>query len=181
MDFCDSQEAQPEWGRRGHSPPTRKNLLRYFAGVLYQSQLFEKKREEQSDSCSVISLTDQDFTRLVASGCETMWLKHATLLAKLPINANNTSWGVAWMKCKGAVFLQRSRNTDETLLRGLFAWSIAETNKHTWSRRSVMQQRNGSHRTVGIVASGYAKPGRRASILICRPTASHCQCSTQNC
>jgi len=44
-----------------------------------------------------------------------------------------------------------------------------------------MQQRNGSHRTVGIVASGYAKPGRRASILICRPTASHCQCSTQNC
>jgi len=36
-----------------------------------------------------------------------------------------------------------------------------------------MQQRNASHSTVGIVASGYAKPGRRDSILKC--TASHCQ------
>jgi len=33
--------------------PPRKNLLRFFAGVLYQSQLFENKRKEQSDSCSV--------------------------------------------------------------------------------------------------------------------------------
>jgi len=30
---------------------------------------------------------------------------------------------------------------------------------------SVMQQRSVSHSTVGIVASGYAKPGRRDSIL----------------
>jgi len=30
---------------------------------------------------------------------------------------------------------------------------------------SVMQQRNVSHSTVGIVGSGYAKPGRRVSIL----------------
>jgi len=42
---------------------------------------------------------------------------------------------------------------------------------------SVMQQRNVSHRTVSIVASGYAKPGRRVSIWKC--TASHCQRSTQ--
>jgi len=42
---------------------------------------------------------------------------------------------------------------------------------------SVMQQRNVSHSTVGIVASGYAKPGRRVSILKC--IASHCQRSTQ--
>ena len=40
-----------------------------------------------------------------------------------------------------------------------------------------MQKRNVSHRTVGIVASGYAKPGRRVSIL--KYTASHCQRSTQ--
>ena len=40
-----------------------------------------------------------------------------------------------------------------------------------------MQQRNVSHSTVGIVASGYAMPGRRVSILKC--TASHCQRSTQ--
>jgi len=33
--------------------PPRKNLLRFFAGVLYQSQLFENKQKEQSDSCSV--------------------------------------------------------------------------------------------------------------------------------
>jgi len=42
---------------------------------------------------------------------------------------------------------------------------------------SVMQQRNVCHSTVGIVASGYAKPGRRDSIL--KYTASHCQRSTQ--
>jgi len=40
-----------------------------------------------------------------------------------------------------------------------------------------MQQRNVSHSTVGIVASGYAKPGRRDSIL--KRAASHCQRSTQ--
>ena len=40
-----------------------------------------------------------------------------------------------------------------------------------------MQQRNISHSTVGIVASGYAKPGRRHSIL--KYTARRCQRSTQ--
>jgi len=40
-----------------------------------------------------------------------------------------------------------------------------------------MQQRNVSHSTVGIVASGYVKPGRRDSILKC--TLSHYQRSTQ--
>jgi len=38
--------------------------------------------------------------------------------------------------------------------------------KHT-TQWSVMQQRNVSRSTVGIVASGYAKPGRRDSILKC--------------
>jgi len=33
--------------------PPEKNL-RFFAGVLYQSQLFENKRKEQSDSCNVV-------------------------------------------------------------------------------------------------------------------------------
>jgi len=132
------------------------------------------------------SLTDQGLTWLFAIGCETVRLKHATLLAKLPINADNTSWGVAWMQCKGAAFLQRGTNSGETFLRGLFAWSIAEPNRNilgqdmmnakrtTWS---VLQQRNFSHSTVGIVASGYAKLGRRDSILKC--TASHCQRSAQ--
>jgi len=31
-----------------------KNLLRFFAGVLYQSQLLENKQKKQSDSCSVV-------------------------------------------------------------------------------------------------------------------------------
>ena len=83
-------------------------------------------------SCSLTvmlcSLTEQGFTWLFAIGCETIRLKHATLSTKLPINADNTSWGVAWMKCKGAAFLQRSTNSDETFLRGLFEWSIAEPN-----------------------------------------------------
>jgi len=69
-------------------------------------------------------------TWLFVIGCKTIWLKHATLLGKLPINADNTSWGVAWMKCKGAAFLQRSTNSDETFLRGVFAWSIAERNRN---------------------------------------------------
>jgi len=34
--------------------PPRKNLLRFFSGVLYQSQLFENKRKEQSNSYSVV-------------------------------------------------------------------------------------------------------------------------------
>ena len=116
------------------------------------------------------SLTDQGLMRLFAIGCETIRLKHATLLAKLPINANNRSWGVAWMKCKGAAFLQRSSNSDTTFLRGSFAWSIAEPNRNILGQDminpkrttqwSVMRQRNASHRTVGIVASVYAVPGR---------------------
>ena len=133
------------------------------------------------------SLTDQGLTWLFAIGCETLRLKHALLLTKLPINADNTSWGVAWMKWKGAAFLQRSTNSDETFLRGLFAWSIAEPNRNILGQDminpkrtaqwSVMQQRNVSHSTVGIVANGCANPGRRASILKC--TASHCQRRTQ--
>jgi len=121
------------------------------------------------------SLTDQGLTWLFAIGCETIWLKHATLLAKLPINADNRSWCVAWMKWKGAGFLQRSTNWDETVLKGLFAWSIAQPNRNILGQDminpelttqwSVMQQRSVSHSTVGIVASGYAKPGRRDSIL----------------
>jgi len=42
---------------------------------------------------------------------------------------------------------------------------------------SVMQQHNVCHNTVDIVASGYAKPGRRVSIL--KFTTSHCERSTQ--
>ena len=115
------------------------------------------------------SLTEQGLTWLFAIGCETIRLKHAILLANLTITADNTSWGVAWMKWKGATFLQRSTNSDETFLRGLFAWSIAEANRNILGQNminpkrttqwSVMQQRNVSHSTVGIVASGYAKPG----------------------
>jgi len=109
--------------------PTEKNLLRFFAGVLYQSQLFENKRKEQSDSCGVVFSHWPRFN-VTFCDCETIRLKHATLLAKLPINADNTSWGVAWMKCKGAAFLKKSTNSDETFLRWLFAWSIAETSRN---------------------------------------------------
>jgi len=82
------------------------------------------------------------------------------------------------MKWKGAAFLQTSINSDETFLRGLFARSIAEPDRNILGQDminpkrttqwSVMQQRNVSHSTVSIVASGYAKPGRRDSILKCR-------------
>jgi len=130
-----------------------------------------------------------DWPRFNVTSCD--WMRSYTtktwnLSAKLPINADNTSWGVAWMKCKGAAFLQRSTNWDETFLRGLFAWSSAEPSRNILGQDminpkrttqwSVMQQRNISHSMVGIVASGYAKPGR-ISILIC--TASHCQRSTR--
>ena len=87
-------------------------------------------RNSRSNVAS-FSLTDKDFTCLFAIGCETIRLKHATVLAKLPFNADNTSWGVAWMKCKRAAFLQRSTNSDETFLRGLFARSIAGPNRST--------------------------------------------------
>jgi len=72
-------------------------------------------------------------------------------------------------------------------LRGLFASSIAEPDRNILGQDminpkrnmqwSVMQQRNVSHSMVGIVTSGYAKPGRRDSSWKC--TVSHCQRSTQ--
>jgi len=115
------------------------------------------------------SLTDQGLPWLFAIGCKTIRPKHASLLAKLPINADNTSWGVALMKWKGAAFLRRSTNSGETFLRGLFAWSIAKPNRNILGQDminpkrttqwSVLQQRNVSHTTVGTVASGYAMPG----------------------
>ena len=46
------------------------------------------------------SLTGQGLTWLSAIGCETIRLKHATLLAKLPINADDRSWGVAWINAR---------------------------------------------------------------------------------
>jgi len=36
------------------------------------------------------------------------------------------------MKYKGAAFLQSSTNSDETFLRGLFAWSIVEPNRNVF-------------------------------------------------
>ena len=68
------------------------------------------------------------------------------------------------MKCKGTAFLQKSTNSDETFLRGLFARNIAERSKNILGQDminpkritqwSVMQQRNVCHNTVDIVASG---------------------------
>ena len=168
-------------------PPPWGNFLDF--SLLFHINLNCSKTNGRNSRTHVAScsLTDQGLMWLLAIGCEAIRLKHATLSAKLPINADNTSWGVAWMKCKGAAFLQRSTNCDETFLRGLFAWSSAEPNRNILGQDminpkrttqwSVMQQRNISHSMVGIVASGYAKPGRRISILIC--TASHCQRSTR--
>ena len=168
-------------------PPPRKNLLRFFAGVLYQSQLFENKQKEQSHSRTVVF---SHWPRFKVTFCD--WMRNYTtkacnFVSKLPINADNTSWGVAWRKSKDAAFLQKSTNSDETFLRGSFAWSIAEPDRNILGQDminpkrttqwSVMQQRNVSHSTVGIVASEYAKPGRRVSISKC--AASHCQRSTQ--
>ena len=169
------------------APPPEKTSW-HFSLVFYSnldcSKTNGRKSRTYVGSCS---LTGQGLTWLFTIGCETIRLKHATLLAKLPINANNTSWGVAWRNCKGAAFLQRSTNSDETFLRGLFAWSITESNRNILvqdminpkrtTQWSVMQQRNISHCTVGIVASVYAKPGGRFSNLKC--TASHCQRNTQ--
>jgi len=69
----------------------------------------------------------------------------------------------------GRSFLAEENNSGETFLRGLFACSIAETNRSILGQDminpkrttqwSVMQQRNVSHSAVGIVASGYAMPG----------------------
>jgi len=89
-------EAQSEWDRRDHAPP-RKSLLKFFDGVLCQSQLFENKSKEQSDSCSVVF---SHWPRFNVTFCNWMWnyiirLKHATLFAKLPINVGNTIWGSA--------------------------------------------------------------------------------------
>jgi len=71
------------------------------------------------------------------------------------------------MKWKGAAFLQRTKNSDETFLRGLIAGNIAERNRNILGQDminpkrttqwSVMQQRNVSHSTVGIVTSGYMR------------------------
>jgi len=168
-------------------PPPEKTC--YDFSLVFYINLNCSKTNGRNSRTHVVScsLTGQGLTWLFAIGYETIRLKHATLLAKLPINADNTSCSVAWMKCKAAVFLQRSTNSDETFLRGLFAWGIAEPNRNMLGQDminlkrttqwSVMQQRNVSHSTVGIVASGYAKPCRRDSILKC--TASHCQRNTQ--
>ena len=94
---------------------------------------------------ALCSLTDQGLTWLFALKCETIRLKHATLLAKLPINADNTSWGVAWMKCKGAAFLQTSTNQIrhfwEDYLHEVLPNQIETYLVKTWSTRS--KTRNG--------------------------------------
>ena len=166
-------EAQPEWGRRGHGPP--KKLVKIFRWCFISISTIRKQTEGTVGLCNVVFSHWPRFNVTFCDWMRNCRTKACNLLAKLPINANNTCGGVAWMKCKGAVFLQRSANSDETFLRGLFAWSIAEPNRNILGQDmispkrptqwSVMQQRNASHSTVSIVASGYAKPGRKVSIL----------------
>jgi len=119
-------------------PHRKKNLLRFFAGVLYQSQLLENKRKEQSDSCSVVFSYWPRW--LFAIGCETIRLQHATLLAKLPMNADNKSWGVAWMKCKGAISCKgvqiQIRHFWEDYLHEVLPNQIETYLVKTWSTRS---------------------------------------------
>jgi len=42
---------------------------------------------------------------------------------------------------QGAAFLQRSINSDETFLRGLFAWSIAEPNRNIHGQDMINAKR----------------------------------------
>jgi len=70
--------------------------------------------------------TDQHLTWPFPMRCKNMQLNHAILLAKFPYNVDNTTRNRAWMKCKGSASTQRSWNSDEIFLRGLFAWSSAE-------------------------------------------------------
>ena len=142
-------------------------LFRFFAGVLYLLYLNCSKTNGRNSRTNVASysLTDQGLTWLFAIGCETIQLKHATLLEKLPINADNTSRGVAWMKWKGAVFLQgvqiQMRHFwedffDEVLPNQIETLGQNVINPKRTTHWSVIEQRNVSHSTVGIVASGYA-------------------------
>ena len=85
---------------RPKRPPPEKTF-KDFSLVFYINLNCSKTNGRNSRTHVVsCSLTDQGLMWLFAIGCETIWLKHATLLAKLPMNADNTSWGVAWMKCK---------------------------------------------------------------------------------
>ena len=165
---CRPQRCTQNEAKEAMPPPPEKNLWRFFAGVLYQSQLFENNGRNSRIHVASCSLIEQRLgTWIFATGCENIRLKYANLLAKLPIIADNTTRGAAWMKCKGAAFLQKSTNSDETFLRGIFAWSIAEpnrnilgqdmTNPKRTTQRSVMQQHSVSHSTVGIVVRGVTR------------------------
>jgi len=90
----------------------RNKLAKIFAGALYQFQLFENKRKEQSTqvmTCKPVVFSQWTaLTWPFAIRYEKMRLKHATLLVKLPYIVDNTSPGAAWMKkaraqvsCKG--------------------------------------------------------------------------------
>jgi len=122
--------------------PSPKKLTKIFRWCFILISTVRNKRKEQSDSCSVVF---SHWPRFAVTSCN--WMRNCTtkacwnLLAKLPINADDTSRGIAWMKWKGAAFLQRSTNSDETFLRGLFAWSIAEPNRNIFGQDMINPKR----------------------------------------
>ena len=118
------------------APPEKTYFSLVFYINLNCSKTNRRNNRTHVVSCSLI---DQGSTWLFAIGCETIRLKHATLSAKLPINVDYTSWGVAWMKCKGTTFLQRNKNSDETF-EGIICMKYYRTiQTHTWWRHDKPQ------------------------------------------
>jgi len=94
---------------------------------------------------TLCSLIDQCLTWLFAIGFETIRLKHATLLAKLPINPDNTNWDVAWMKCRAQLSCKgvqiQMRHFWEDYLHEVLPKQIETYLVKTWSTPSA--PRNG--------------------------------------
>jgi len=133
---------------------TQNKLAKTFSLVLGTNLNCSKingrnSRTQVATSKSVVFSPWTAFAWPFAIRCDNTRIKHATLLAKLLYILDITTRGPAWMKCKGSAFLQRNSNSDETFLRGLFAWSNAEPNRNLLLRHDHSQ----AHRATECCAT----------------------------
>ena len=169
-------------------PGPPKKLVKIFHWCFISISTVRNGRNSRTHIV-LCSLTDQGLTWLFAIGCETIRLKHATLLAKLKLMRTTRAEVQPDLNARVQLSCKRvqiqMRHFWENYLHEVWPNQIKTylvktcDQSQAYTQWSVMQQRNVSHSTVGIVA-GRLRSQVEGWVSTVKCTASHCQRSIQS-